>query len=94
MATEYVIEKLAYQTNLDRGFFARASYLLEPKGDALIEIFRDDKLVRSFLFPAYKIWNIGAHFSDIVDSELANDIQGYEAAAWTGFPNDRAEPTQ
>ena len=86
MGSEIKVEKLAFESKQpDRGFTVKASYLLEPKGDALIEIFKDGELLRWFLFPAYKVWNIAAHFSDIVDSELAGNKQGYDAAAWTGF---------
>lgn len=74
----------------DRGFNAKAWYLVnteESKGDALIEIKYDDVVVRQFIFPAYKIWNIVAHFSDIVDGELSKDdkARGYAIAASTGF---------
>ncbi len=69
----------------DRGFTGRAFYLLEPKGEALIEIERNGVILRRFLFPAYKIWNIEAHFGDIVDGELRNSTSGYEAAASTGI---------
>ena len=71
----------------DRGYTVRASYLKEPNdGDAMIEIFKDGKDHRRFLFPAYKIWNIAAHFGDIVDGEIAGNTSGYEMASWTGFP--------
>ena len=79
------IDKLAFESPVDRGFQVRAHYLLEPKGDALVEIFREGQPLRRFLFPAYKIWNIAAHFGDIVTSELEGNRQGYDAAAWTGF---------
>ena len=72
----------------DRGFTVRASYLKdvpESKGDALIEIFRDGQPLRAFLFPAYKIYNIAAHFRDIVDGELEGDESGYQMAAWDGI---------
>lgn len=72
----------------DRGYNVKAWYLTDTensKGDALIEICKDNVLVRQFLFPSYKIWNISAHFSDIVDGEIANSTKGYEMAAWTGF---------
>lgn len=82
---EIIIEKVAFETPVDRGFSAKASYLVHPKGDALIEIFLDGEKLRWFLFPAYKIWNIAAHFSDIVDSEIAGNKIGYDMAAWTGF---------
>lgn len=69
----------------DRGFTIKAYYLSEPKGDALVEIYRDDQPHRRFLFPAYKIWNIAAHFSDIVDGEIAGNMSGYDMAGWAGF---------
>ena len=70
----------------DRGYTVRASYLQPPHaGDALIEIFKDGQPLRCFLFPAYKIWNIAAHFSDIVDGEIEGNASGYERAAWNGI---------
>lgn len=74
----------------DRDFTVMAWYLEDTeasKGDALIEISYDRKLIRSFLFPAYKIWNIAAHFGDIVDGELSKDDKerGYRIAASTGL---------
>ena len=77
--------KLIYETNEERGYVARAWDLPDSKGDALIQISKGDSVVREFLFPAYKVWNIAAHLPDIVDSELAKDCSGYEAAASTGF---------
>lgn len=74
----------------DRGFDVKAWYLKDvetSKGDALIEVRYNDKAIRSFVMPAYKIWNIAAHFSDIVDGELSkNDKErGYEIALSTGL---------
>lgn len=83
-AMKIEIDKEAFKVS-DRGFTCIGSYLKQPEGDALIEIFRDGEKLRWFLFPAYKIWNIAAHFSDIVDSELRGDKVGYDMAAWTGF---------
>ena len=84
---EYEVEKVAIESSEpDRGYTFKISYLKKPNnGDALVEIFKDSELLRKFLFPAYKIWNIPAHFSDIVDGELENDGRGYEAAASTGL---------
>lgn len=85
---KYEIEKAAFEgpKEPDRGYTVKASFLKEPNaGDALIEVFKEGKLVREFLFPAYKIWNIAAHFKDIVDGEIENSDSGYRAAAWTGF---------
>jgi len=74
----------------DRNFNVKAWYLKNTetsKGDALIEIRYNDELIREFLFPAYKIWNIAAHFQDIVDGELSKDDKerGYRIAASTGL---------
>lgn len=74
----------------DRNFNVKAWYLKnteQSKGDALIEVKYKDKLIRQFIFPAYKIWNIAAHFTDIVDSELSKDDKerGYKIAASTGL---------
>lgn len=80
-------EKLVFDI-IDRGYNAKAWYLKdtqESKGDALIEISKDGILLRQFLFPSYKIWNISAHFSDIVDGELENSDSGYRMAAWNGI---------
>ena len=74
----------------DRGFTCRAWYLEdtpESKGDALVEISFGGTVLRTFEWPAYKIWNIAAHFSDIVDGELSKTDQerGYRMAAWNGI---------
>ena len=82
---DIVIDKLAFEMPPNRGFTAKAHYLTEPKSDALVEIFRDGEPYRRFLYPAYKIWNIAAHFPDIVQSELDGNCAGYDAAGWTGF---------
>ena len=72
----------------ERGYNVKAWYLKDTdteKGDALIEIKKDEKLLKSFIFPAYKIWDIAAHFSDIIDSEEAKNFDGYKIAASTGL---------
>lgn len=84
----YTIESLAFEgpNPPDRGYTIRASYLEKPhNSDALIEIMKDNKPIRNFLFPAYKIYNLQAHFRDIVDGELINSSKGYEMAAWDGI---------
>lgn len=82
------IEGIAFESKQpDRGYTVKASYLKGPKGDALIEIFKDSNPLRAFLFPAYKVWNIAAHFSDIVDGEIEGSARGYEMAAWDGISN-------
>lgn len=87
MEKTVVIDKVAFE-NLaapDRGFTVRASYLTEPKGEALVEISREGEPYRRFLYPAYKVFNIAAHFSEIVTSEIEGDNHGYDLAGWAGF---------
>ena len=79
------IEKLAFEIPDTRGLSCKAWYLREHGGDALIEVFRNGEPFRRFLWPAYKIWNISAHWNDIVDSEENNSFDGYDLAGWTGF---------
>jgi len=57
--------------------------LNDDSGDALVKITKNGKLHRKFKWPAYKIFNISAHFGDIVDGELekTNDkLSGYKIA--------------
>lgn len=79
--------KPAFDIN-DRGYNVKAFYLKDTKtekGDSIIEIRKGEDIVKSFIFPSYKIWNIAAHFSDIVDSEIAKNNKGYAEAASTGL---------
>jgi hypothetical protein len=81
------IDKLAFEGPKlpDRGYTVKAWYLHEPKGKAGVQIFKEGQLVRQFLWPAYKIWNVAAHFSDIVDGEVEESASGYKMAAWDGI---------
>lgn len=68
----------------DRGYNVKAWYVKDTeteKGDALIEVRKEEEIIRRFIFPAYKIWNIAAHFKDIVDSEEEKNTEGYKTAA-------------
>jgi len=88
------IDKVAFDgpKTPDRGYTMRISYLKEPNSrEALVEIFKDDNLVRQFMFPAYKIYNLPAHFSDIVDGEIENSDRGYQIAASNGLEFMKAE---
>ena len=69
----------------DRGFNVKAWWPTDNSGDALIKIWQDDKLLREFTFPAYKVFNIAAHFKDIVDGELEKNADGYMMAASDGL---------
>jgi hypothetical protein len=80
-------EKLAFEQK-DRDFKIKVFYLKEPNnGDALVELYYGRKKVRKLLYPAYKIWNLSAHFSDIVDGELSQDdkSRGYRIAGSDGL---------
>lgn len=68
----------------DRGYTIRALDIGE-KADYFIEVMKDGSVVRSFMFPAYKVYNLQAHFSDIVDSEIEKNAHGYNMASSTGF---------
>ncbi len=91
----YEIDKVAFESKEpDRGYTVKASYLKQPAGDALIQIFKDGELLREFMFPAYKVWNIAAHFRDIVDGEVEKSASGYEMAASTGIHTPHVELSQ
>lgn len=79
-APEIVRGEVAFDEQ-HRGYRFVATYLQEPKGEALIEIFKGDAVIKSTLWPAYKIWNIAAHADDIVESLE----EGLTLAGATGF---------
>lgn len=87
VSMEITIDKQVFSSDSpDRGFTVKAFYLQKPNnGDALVEIYRDGQPYRRFLFPAYKVWNIAAHFTDIVDGEIEGNFSGYDLAGWAGF---------
>ena len=66
--SEHIKEKQVFFVE-DRGFSGTAWYL-KDSDKALVEITKDGKPTREFLYPAYAIWNVSAHFSDIVDEEI------------------------
>lgn len=82
--TTLVTEKVAFEVET-RGYNFKATYLKEPKNDALIEISKEGKIVREFLFPAYKIWNIAAHADDIINGLEKESDEGLYAAGSNGL---------
>lgn len=64
--TKWEKGKQIFETKTDRGFIFKA-WELQNSTDALIEVERDGKIIRSFTFPAYKVWNIPAHAHDIIE---------------------------
>lgn len=79
-----VKEKVAFEGE-KRGYYFKATYLTEPKGDALIEISKGTEMIKEFLFPAYKIWNISAHADDIIDSLENQNDSGFKIAGSDGL---------
>jgi len=53
--------------------------------DAEIIILKDNKKFRVFSYPAYRVFNLAAHFEDIVEGELENSDRGYKIAGSTGL---------
>ena len=79
-----VKEKVAFDEEKN-GYRFIATYLIEPEGDALVEIFKGDKLKKKFLFPAYKIWNITAHVNDIINGLEHESDEGLRIAGSDGL---------
>ena len=77
-------EKLAFTKKENyKGFNIRAYW--GDESNARIEIIKDGKLYKEFSYPSYKIFNLQAHFEDIVDGELENSDEGYKIAGSTGL---------
>jgi len=78
------IEKVAFEGE-KRGYYFKATYLEEPKGEALIEISKAGKIIREFFFPAYKIFNISAHADDIINGLEKENDEGLLIAGSNGL---------
>jgi len=90
---DYVIEKEAFKSKAPhRGYSFQAFYLTKPKGEALIQIFKGEKKVKEFLFPAYKIWNIPAHQDDIIDGLEEDSESGLLIAGSDGLGGNSYVP--
>ena len=81
---ELEIDKIAFDEEY-QGYRFKATYLKKPKGEALIEITKEGDVVKEFLFPSYKIWNIAAHASDIVLGLEQDSEEGLQVAGSTGL---------
>ena len=82
--TRLVEEAVAFQFQEGEYTF-KATYLKEPKGASLIEIKKGEELVREFLFPSYKIWNIPARSKDIVEGLRKESDAGLRVAGSDGL---------
>lgn len=68
----------------ERGY--RIVALWGESSDAKVTIHKGDELFKEFEYPAYKIFNLAAHFSDIVDGIIADDVNnGFAVAGSTGL---------
>ena len=85
------IDIIAFEISID-SYILKASHLKEPKGEALIEIIKDGVIIKEFLFPAYKIWNIAAHGTDIVKGLEDGNDSGLYIAGSTGFGGNIYNP--
>jgi hypothetical protein len=57
-----------------KGFIVTAFYDDDPKAqDANIIVTRDGIPFKEFKYPAYRIWNIAAHWHDTVEATLAEE---------------------
>ena len=86
-------KKLAFKRSY-KNFTIKAFW--GDESDAEIIILKDNKKFREFSYPAYKIFNLAAHFEDIVEGELRNSDIGYRIAGSTGLggyimPRDKKE---
>ena len=75
-------EKLAFKVEY-KGFVAEGYW--GAGADGRVVVTRDGQLFKEFAYPAYKIFNIAAHWQDIVEGELQNSDEGYHAAGWDGL---------
>ena len=82
--SKIVLDKIAFEGD-EGGYHFKGTYLKEPRGESLIEISKDGQMVREFLFPGYKIWNIAAHAKDIVSGLIQNNDNGLRIAGSDGL---------
>lgn len=77
------MQELAFNIT-ERGYRIRAYW--GEASDAKVTIHKGDELFKEFEYPAYKIFNLAAHFSDIVDGIIADDVNsGFAVAGSTGL---------
>ena len=84
-------DKEAFRIEQD-SYLIVVTYLLEPRGEALVEITRDGVLVKEFLWPSYKIWNLQAHARDIVAGLKHDSDAGLLVAGSTGLGGNVYQP--
>ena len=81
---KFIIDKVVFNEKV-KNYNFKATWLNEPKGESLIEIIKDDVIVKEFLFPSYKVFNIIAHAQDIIDGLEEKNDNGIYIAGSTGL---------
>ncbi len=75
--------KIAFDIE-NRGYRIRAYW--DEASDAKVTIHKGDELFKEFEYPAYKIFNLAAHFPDIVDGIISDEIEkGFAIAGSDGL---------
>lgn len=75
-------EKQAFKVE-HKGFTAEGFW--GDGADGRVVVTKDGAIVKEFTYPAYKIFNVAAHWRDIIDGELAETGDGWLLAGWSGF---------
>jgi len=79
-----VSEKLAFKETY-RGYSVEMYWGEGADARGIVTREQDGKKLLEFSYPAYKIFNIQAHWSDIVDGELQGDKSGWAIAGSDGL---------
>lgn len=77
-------EKSAFKESY-KGFTVQMFWGDGPDARGVITRDEDGKQLQQFTYPAYKIFNIQAHWSDIVEGELNNSDSGWLMAGSDGL---------
>lgn len=85
MNEKIVIDKLAFESPEIKGHKISAWYLHEPKADCLVKVSKGELIIREFLYPGYKVWNLAAHAEEIIESEIDKNVEGYRCAGSDGL---------
>lgn len=75
-------EKIAFEVE-HKGFKAVGYW--GDGADGRVVVTREGQPFKEFTYPAYKIFNIAAHWIDIVEGELQNSDEGYRIAGSDGL---------
>lgn len=80
---------LYFATPAYEGHVITARKAADP-GDADVVIERNGEVVRHFVYPAYKVRNLAAHYTEVIDGEIA---AGTDLLGGCVMPRDVAKET-